>query len=149
MKPLLKILLAVIALAGFSACHSPLSHITYYLDYKEASQGKLFISEANSVSFEYEPLGSILVEEVPGTVNIIVPVPEKTNQKDDDGLYSANPTKTITTYSDATAQSALNYAAVRAIEMGGDGLINLRMSSYVDRYKRKVVQVTGMVIKRK
>ena len=146
-----KSLLTAVVLAGLSSClsHSPLSHVTYYTDYQEASQGKLFISEANSVNFEYEPLGSILVEEIPGSVKITVPTTEKERQRDNDGLYGAVPaTKTITSYSQATAQTALNYAASQAITMGGDGLINLKLTSYIKDEKR-IVQVTGMVIKRK
>lgn len=147
MKRLLFILFSALALVALNSCHAPFSHVTYYVDYQQAGKGKVFITEANSVSFEYEPLGTILVEEVPGSVKVTVPTTEK-ERAADDGLYGPSTSKTVTTYSQATAQTALNYAAEKAIELGGNGLINVRLSSYLDNQKRRVVQVTGMVIKR-
>lgn len=127
-----------------------MTHATYYIDYKEAGQGKVFITEANSVSFDYEPLGSILVEETSGMVKLTVPTTEK--ERNDDSLYGPGPsTKTVNSYSEATAQTALNYAAQEAVRLGGDGIINLRLSSTHDGKGASVVSVSvsGMVIKRK
>lgn len=142
------ILIAVCLLAALSSCRTPMTHATYYIDYQEAGQGKVFITEANSVSFEYEPLGSILVEETSGMVKVTVPTTKK--DRDFDPLYGAAPsTKSVNSYSKATAQTALNYAAQEAIRLGGDGLINLRLSSYRDSKGDAVVSVSAMVIKRK
>lgn len=143
-------LLLVCLLSALSSCHTPMTHATYYIDYQEAGQGKVFITEANSVSFEYEPLGSILVEETSGVVKITVPTTEK--ERNDDSLYGPGPsTKTVTSYSNATAQTALNYAAQEAIRLGGDGIINLKLSANLDSKGRKIetISVSGMVIKRK
>lgn len=125
-----------------------MTHATYYIDYQKAGQGKVFITEANSVSFEYEPLGSILVEEKSGVVKLTVPTTEK--ERNDDSLYSiGSSTKTITSYTTATAQTALNYSAKEALRLGGDGIINLRLTSERDRHGNAIVSVSGMVIKRK
>lgn len=125
-----------------------MTHATYYIDYQEAGQGKVFITEANSVSFEYEPLGSILVEETSGVVKITVPTTEK--ERNVDSLYGPGPsTKTVTSYSKATAQTALNYAAQEAIRLGGNGIINLRLASVNDGKGGAIVSVSGMIIKRK
>lgn len=137
-------------LLAFSSCRAPMTHATYYIDYQEAGQGKVFITEANSVSFEYEPLGSILVKETSGVVKITVPTTEK--DRDKDSLYDSGPsTKTVTSYSKATAQTALNYAAQEAIRLGGDGIINLKLSANLDNKGQKIetVTVSGMVIRRK
>lgn len=141
-------LLTVCLLAALSSCRAPMTHATYYIDYQQAGQGKVFITEANSVSFEYEPLGSILVEETSGMVKLTVPTTEKERDRDD--LYgTSSTTKTVNSYSKATAQTALNYAAQEAILLGGDGIINLRLTSVNDGKGGAVVSVSGMIIKRK
>ena len=142
----LSILSIVLGALLLTSCASTFTHATYYIDYKDAGQGKLFITESNSVSFDYEPLGSILVEEIPGAVKVSVPISDKERRNHDD-LYTSS-SKTVTSYSQATAQTALNYAAQKCIEIGGDGLINVKLNSYMDDHKRRVVQVSGMVIKR-
>lgn len=140
-------LLFIGLLLAFSSCRAPMTHATYYIDYQEAGQGKVFITEANSVSFEYEPLGSILVEETSGVVKVTVPTTEK--ERNSDSLYGPGPaTKTVNSYSKATAQTALNYAAKEALRLGGNGIINLRLTS-TQNGKNSVVTVSGMVIKRK
>lgn len=141
-------ILSICLLSALSSCRAPMTHATYYIDYKQAGQGKVFITEANSVSFEYEPLGSILVEETSGMVKVTVPTTEK--ERNIDPLYGSGPeTKTVNGYSKATAQTALNYAAQEAIRLGGDGLINLRLASSRDGKGDVVVSVSAMVIKRK
>lgn len=140
----------ICSLLALGSCSVPMGHATYYIDYKEAGQGKVFISEANSVSFEYEPIGSIVVVESSGVVKTTVPTTEK--ERSSDALYGPGPsTKTVSRYSQATAQTALNYAAQQALLLGGDGIINLQLSTEFDKKGEKVetVTVTGMVIKRK
>lgn len=142
----LTLLMSAFVMLAVGSCNTPKSHVTYYIDYQKAGNGKVFITESNSVSFEYMPLGTILVEETPGFVEVTVPTTEKERQ--DDPLYgSGASTKTVKKYSNATAQSALNYAAEEALTLGGDGIINLRLSSYYVG-KERIVQVSGMVIKR-
>lgn len=134
-------------LLAVGSCRTPMTHATYYIDYQEAGQGKVFITEANSVNFEYVPLGSILVEETSGVVKVTVPTTEK--DRNFDTLYGpGSTTKTVSSYSKATAQTALNYAAQEAVRLGGDGIINLRLTSTNDGKGGSVVSVSGMVIKR-
>lgn len=141
-------LLSISFLLALGSCKAPMTHATFYIDYKEAGQGKVFITESNSVSFDYEPLGSILVEEASGFVKVTVPTTEK--ERNEDPLYGpGQSTKTVSSYSLATAQSALNYAAQEAIRLGGDGLINLNLSASRGKSGELVVSVSGMVIKRK
>ena len=139
---------AALLLFSLSACSPKLTQRVYLVDYVEAGQGKVFISESNSVSFDYEPLSSIIVEEFPGIVKTVVPVSGKESGRGGDPIYGDNKdAKVIQNYQKATAQSALNYAARKVIEMGGDGLINLKMSTFVEGGKN-AVQISGMVIKR-
>lgn len=138
----------ICSLLALVSCRTPMTHTTYYIDYQEAGQGKVFITEANSVSFEYEPLGSILVEETSGMIKITVPTTEK--ERNSDSIYGTGPTtKTVNSYSRATAQTALNYAATEVLLLGGDGIINLQLSATRDKSGTPIVSVSGMVIKRK
>lgn len=137
-----------------SCAKVPMKHATYFVDYKEAGKGRVFISEANSVSFEYEPLGSVIVEEISGYKPkvkhrdlekeqkleplYIGPSSDYVVEDDDDSKYA-----------NANAQSALNYAVDEVIRMGGNGLINVKISTYYpEKSNRRVVAVYGMAIKR-
>lgn len=140
----------------FPSCRPQFTQVAYFLDYQQAGNGKFFISESNSVSFEYEPIGSILIEELPGEVKITTEprkIEKSRNYRDNyDDIYSKdvspNP-KTKHKWQYASAQSALNYAVDTATELGGDGLINVKLSSYIDKHNNRIVQISGMVIKRK
>ncbi|WP_289763767.1 hypothetical protein [uncultured Duncaniella sp.] len=152
-KSLLYSLFLIPVVAVLSSCQSNnfmpmLSHQTYYLDYKEAGQGKVFITEANSVSFEYEPLGSILIVEYPGYVKVSDPSGEVQEEKKK--LFAANlynNKESNFKFQPASIQSAMNYAVEKALALGGDGIINLKFSSDFNA-TTNVVQISGMVIKR-
>ncbi len=147
-------MLLVPVMTALGSCQSNsiapmLSHRAYYLDYKEAGRGKVFITEANSVSFDYEPLGSILIVEYPGYVKVSDPSGEVQEEKKK--LFAANlynHKDSNLKYQTASMQSAMNYAVEKALELGGDGIINLHFSPYFDT-TTNAVQVSGMVIKRK
>ncbi len=147
MKKTIILLLTVIAVI-FSGCsHTSFSHVTYFLDYKIAGKGLVFITESNSVNFDYEPLGSIIIIERPGVIEKIVPVSE-TEQRYGDNIYG-NPgvTKKVHQYAYASAQSALDYTVESALKMGGDAIINLKVDSYILDNER-VVEISGMVVRR-
>lgn len=140
---------AIAAVLAMPSCKTvPMWHEVYSIDYAAAGGGKVFITESNSVSFEYEPIGSILVKEHPGEKEVKVPL---TQREIDYEMFFGTPpeTKTEKRNMPATAQSALEYAANQALKMGGDGIINLSLTSEYDYNKRLVVCVSGMVIKRK
>ena len=149
MNKIYMLFVSLLLLATLNACRPPFRHATYYIDYQQAGDGLVFITEANSVSFDYEPMGSVLVEEISGSVKITIPKTKK-DRNVEDGIYGEDvATKTVTSYAEATAQSALNYAATVAIRLGGDGIINLKLSTYRGPHNDKIVVVSGMVIKRK
>ncbi len=147
MKKLLSILAVAFIMA---ACSSPMRHATYFLDYAQAGGSEVFISEANTVNFDYTPLGSIIVEETPGMVTVRGNVSEKENKRMRDDIYGEESgRKNMKVYSNASTQSALNYAVQEVKAIGGDGLINLKFSTQLDKNSRVIVVISGMVIKRK
>lgn len=142
-------IITLCAILALSSCKvHQLRHETYYLDYQEAGQGKVFLTESNSVSFDYEPLGSILVKEISGVSKKLVAVSNKERRPDD--LYGPGPaSKTVEEYTFATGQRAINYAVQQAIELGADGIINLRVEAVNPPKEPFTIVVTGMAIKRK
>jgi len=97
----------------------------------------MFLTESNSVSFEYQPIGSLYAEETSGEYQV-VKKQVKNNEIYGDGFEIVDGK-----YRHANPQSALTFAAERAKEMGGNGIINLRIEKIDGGYS-----VTGMVIKR-
>lgn len=107
-----------------------------FIDY--SSFPGMFLTESNSVGFDYQPIGSLYAEETSGVV-------KKTMQKiENNEVYGEGYEVVDTKYRRATPQSALEFAAQKAKDMGGNGIINLHIQS-----KDKGYCVTGMVIRRK
>lgn len=124
------------------------------MDYQKIGHGKVFISEANSVSFEYTPIASIVVSELSGHVikakkaKKNEPTP---NESVGDDVYYA-PEKDKTEYGDfriANHESALKRAVAICESKGGDGIINLKYHREYDKERGERFIVTGMIIKRK
>lgn len=126
--------ISVCLVMALSSCMPKMSHDVYYIDYEFAGKGKVFITESNSVSFDYEPLGSIVVVEKPGEIETKVDMQTQT--------------KTVRTFANASTQSALNYAVDKVIELGGNGLVNLKFEVFKGDGGMNVM-VSGMAIRRK
>ena len=123
-----------------------------YMDYQMIGHGKVFISESNSVSFEYTPIASITVSELSGHVIKTKKAKKNeptTNESVGDDIYYASE-KDKTNYREASYVSALKRAVAICENNGGDGIINLKYRSEYDYESHKwIVAVTGMIIKRK
>lgn len=126
--------------------------------YSVGLNGKILLTESNSISGDYESLGSIVVTQQSG-YEVLETKTTSTEVVVDDGWYGSHTeTKSKTKYKTgewktATYQSALEDAVKKAVEMGGDAIINLKLSSqtrepYVGKFVNDPV-ITGMVIKRK
>ncbi len=150
------------AIASCSSPKIPFKQYAYIVDYVAAGlDGKVFLTEANSVSFDYDPIGSLIVTEDPGYEIVSTEIKTKARQEFGDTYYSPNKVvyENITKnkygdYKYATAQSALEYASRKALEMGGDGIICLSIMPEAEYDKsgkiiKRYVNVKGMVIKRK
>ncbi|MBD5275132.1 MAG: hypothetical protein HDS37_03400 [Bacteroides sp.] len=132
-----------------SSCAPKFSQVSYFVDYRQAADGKVFLTESNSVSFDYTPIGSILIEETAGNFKEYKEMSEKSKVRDIDPIYGDYQPYMSKGYRFPTAASALDYVANKALEMGGDGIINLKMVSTKSKDNRMQLVISGMVIKRK
>lgn len=146
MKKLLILSVICLSLGGCKVYEPKFDLETYYLDYRPFTSDGFFITESNSVSFEYTSVGSILVESTSGYTK------EKTKKVENNDIYgdgTYEDSKYI--YRDASLYDCLEDAILQAKQLGADGIINLEMKPinklkkgyYADGY-----YITGMAIKR-
>lgn len=118
------LLVAIIA----TSCSTPqYTVIDGFIDYSAYGDSNFFITESNSVSFPYEPMGSVTAIVLSG------------NMPNTSHWVEAKP------------QAAMRAAVEKARLAGANGLINLKISSYettTDGKLRIGLIVTGMAIKR-
>ena len=98
----------------------------------------MFLTESNSVSFDYQPIGSLYAEETSGDIRTV------RKEIKNNEIYSGGYEIADGKYRLANPQSALAFATDKAKQMGGNGIINLHIKKIDGGYC-----VTGMVIKRK
>lgn len=144
----ISIYLFALCMLAMVSCKSMLPQFTqktYVLDYSEAGKRGVFLSEANSVSFDYEPVASIVVTSKDGYVQ----KPKVSKNYDD-----ISPVETKVSYKDewqeATYAQTLDRAVQSCIELGGDGIINITFNVNYDSNGAVIGNtLRGMVIKRK
>jgi hypothetical protein len=119
-----KIILCATVLLLFSGCITyRYVELTSVIDYSKYTKDGFFLSESNSVNFEYEAFGSVSAVILSGK-------------------------KFGVGYKVANSDDAVRAVYEKAKSLGVDGLINLKFDySTVD--KRTIVSVSGMAIKRK
>lgn len=118
--------------------------------YSIGLNGKVLLTESNSYSGEYESLGSIIVQQNSGHVAVDVKTTKKKVSEDDDiygssARYKDDVKYKVGEWKNPSYSEALQVAVEKAVEMGGDAIINLKF----DNIGTGTVFVSGMVIKRK
>lgn len=109
-----------------------------WVDYKPYSDQGFFITESNSVSFDYIPVSSLssIYRSGYASVDMIDNTDRKERGYRDD-VYS----KTIQTrntkvevgdFIEATPQDALDELYRKAVELGANGIINLRIGAFTE-----------------
>lgn len=124
------------------------------MDYSQYEKKGFFITEANSVSFEYEAVGSVSAKVESGFEVI---GGKKIKAIGDDIYQKQMATKTKVSYGEfvaATPNQALDLLYKKAVENNANGIINLKISpitQYTQAYGNIVTGyfATGMAIKRK
>ena len=124
------------------------------IDYYSAGQnGKIFLTESNSVSFGYVPIGSIYMYQKSGYTKTYK---DKMKTKEEgDPIYGTKKTTSheyiAGDWKNADYQTLVTEASQQAIKMGGDGIINIQLSLHTDPNYPKISYpaISGMVIKRK
>lgn len=117
------------------------------IDYGYLSQKGVFISEANSVSFEYEPLGSLYVECTGGWVKN----GKKASQVQMEDIYMRQTKKR--SYQPPTVEEAFDLALGELKALRGNGIINFKItmvSEFLPAYQVSVdkIVITGMCIRK-
>lgn len=157
MKKKLTLIVALLTLMFTVSCapKNAFVQVIGYMDYQKIGHGKVFISESNSVSFEYTPIASITVIELSGhvikTKKANKNKPTHNESVGDDIYYASEKDKTeYGDYREASYESALKRAVAICENNGGDGIINLKYNSKYDEESHEwFITVEGMIIKRK
>ena len=126
----------VLLLSGCSALKMPYMSRATVLDYSEYTNKGFFLSEANSVNFEYKALGSITAVTDGGYV--VVSTKERKDMKDD--VYtSSKPSAKIKygPYKSASPADALSTLCDKAMEIGANGVINININYIPATYDPK------------
>lgn len=151
MKKLILLVITIAAVVMTSCAPNATNffkQVAYTLDYQKAGKGRVFITEANSVSFEYTPIASILVIEESGKSV----VKETEVETIGDEVYGKQSMIKVQTkgWREANLYSALTFAVEQCENLGGDGIINLKNRIITDNQtNHSSIEITGMVIKRK
>ncbi|GFI58127.1 MAG: hypothetical protein OSJ32_05740 [Muribaculaceae bacterium] len=149
MKFLKLLTLSVLCISSVS-CTPKFSSKVYYTDYQRYSDAGFFITESNTVSFDYVPVGSVVVRQTAGVMSdteiISQNVPEKRGY---DELYGELEKKRHSNSwklpSDYTALDAVYKVAK---EQNADGIINLKITM-PEVNNADIIELSGMLIKRK
>lgn len=124
------------------------------IDYSSLTKKGIYVTESNSVSFDYEAVGSIFVEAMGGwsSKNELV---ERAAYKGDDTYYSSSSSskkgklKKKDVYFPPKLEDAFTILTKKLQEQNADGIINLKISfSSVSGLQREKIVITGMAIRR-
>lgn len=154
MKKLLLTVCAVMALT-LCSCLSTFKNTVYFTDYRPVAQNGFFVTEANTVPFDYDPIGSMTLKQYNG-VEIEKENKVKKEVTGYDDVYmdklpekTAKPEKKKSNYKYATAESALEAFAEVAKNKGANGVIGLRIQFILYKDSKQGIEVSGMLIHRK
>lgn len=137
-------------LSSCAVVRKPTSLSITVINYSKYSDDGFFITESNSVSFDYKAIGSLISSYQSGfevKKNESVGTPKKTKWYDD----PVEVPKTTNVFIGATPEKAVDELVRKAKEIGANGVINLK----VDLVTSSPVgspyysyQATGMAIKK-
>jgi hypothetical protein len=140
------ILLTATLLMGCSVKHI-YTATSQVLDYEKYSKQGFFITESNSVSFDYTPIGSVVVRVFSGYVNEGTEYVKKFKSN---GTYTENPTIRAGEWKDCDLNDAFTQLYKEAISKGANGVINLKYEfspSFSDYTPDRWI-ITGQLIRK-
>lgn len=152
-----KVLLIVCAVLTLAACKTKNPYIQYstVIDYyKGGLNGKVLLTEATSVTWDYEAVGSVYAECRDGYEVLDSTIVSK---YDPIAEYNYRDTKHVKyklgDYKYADVTTTLEEASRKALANGGDAIICLRVNNIMDEVNGKWTvigyTVTGMAVRRK
>lgn len=145
-----KLIFFIALVTILSSCVPKIRYATYSncIDYEQYTKQGFFLTESNSVSFDYVPIGSVYSAAFSG----YVPKEGKSTVISDD-LYPTQVKKNIN-YKDwksADVDEVIALAVQEAKQKGGNGIINLKIETVTKgsgNESQSGIAITGMVIKR-
>ena len=153
MKTSVITLASILLLTGCSVQKMPYLETSSFVDYSTYAQKGFFITESNSVSFEYKPIGSIMVKVENGYEVLSV---DKNEFSIDNisGQTKVSYKQKLGDYKIATINDALDLIYKKSIEQKADGIINIKIEPIIspNPYQTNTITgyfVSGMAIKRK
>lgn len=146
----MKKLFYILAIAAvFASCVMPAAGIkeTNVIDYKRYFKKGFFLTESNSVNFDYSPIASVSTT-VKGSVKV-ESAPKSNKRQEDQGLFGArinsNNTKTNAKY---TIHDAIDELVIKSHSLGANGIINFTITYTYDKEYGRGYIVSGMAIRR-
>lgn len=124
-----------------------------FVDFSSYTKDGFFLTELESVPFDYTTIGTMSVSETSGVdKEYVQDAKEATGfKKYEDGIYGSPSKKTDKHWRSANFYSCLDALVEEAKFAGGDGIVKLQMGFGFDKEGRwdGSLNVSGMVIKRK
>ena len=143
-----------------SSCISPktvYNENSHFIDYGYFAEKGFFITESNSVSFDYVPVGNVSTIAQAGRLPISNRKANKTTKIIGDDLYSSKAKKEVKygEWKTASIDDALDLIYQQAIKQGANGLINIKIEYLPTQtviegklYHGPGYRISGMAIKR-
>lgn len=153
----LSLIVGVVLVALLASCKSStpaFKHEAYLVDLRTMTDDGFFITESNSVGFDYQPIGVMTLFEYSGEDKTYVVTQQEVQQDLNDGIYVQSMMKRQSKHwRTADSQSALNEMVRVAKEQGANGIINLSIKYNYYIYNEvpmylESVEVRGMLIRR-
>lgn len=134
----------------FVSCAPKFSSKVYYTDYQRYLDAGFFVTESNTVPFDYSPVGSVVVRQKAGVMSDTEILNQKVPEKQGyDEIYGELEKKRHSNSwkfpSDYTALDAVFNVAK---EQNADGIINLKITM-PEINNNNLIELSGMLIKRK
>ena len=134
----------ILVVALLTSCGS-IAPIVTFTDYSEYSRNGMFLTESNSVNFQYEPIGSVSAL----MYSQYVPVTENSSKEQrGEDVYFSSPYGTRK-YQSATVKDVIDLIVHEAQTKGANAIINLKYE-YIPATKGQPSAwfVSGMAIKK-
>lgn len=150
MKKILFISIIALFLSSCVTYKPAYTRFTEGVDFSEYTRRGFFITESNSVSFNYDPVGS-LSSVVRGGYEVL----GTDTYRSEDEVYGTHTKVRYGSFIPASVDDALDELYNSARELGADGIINFKLTYHPSEYEKNVLVrhssyvVSGMAIKRK
>lgn len=151
MRKIIVLLLLPLCVSCMSVKFKSFEAVEFW-DYSTLTEKGFFVTESNSVSFEYTAVGSVYIEIRAGEDKSQTKYVNKEARLDSD-IYRPSKEKVIV-YTSATITDALNKLSNQLTNVGANGIINLKITQVSsmqvsnDTYYGPGYIITGMAIRR-